>query len=175
MSNKSSPLSPFALLSIPPNYLFDWDIVNKNLRSLQETLHPDLYPSGSHECEIAQNMMSEVNNAYRVLKDPLLRAHVLFKLNGMTIPGSDAKTVTDPTIMEEALEIKEQLENANSHSKLNSLVKRLTSQQIILEKKLDAAFKTSNETEVYSTYARLSFCIKTQTDACRLLTKKNED
>lgn len=164
--------SPFSLFSVEASYVLDWKIIDQNLKILQEATHPDLYPAASYEREIAESMISAVNNAYRTLKDPILRANTLFELNKIPIPGRESHTVRDPSIMEEALEIKEKLANATSHTEIQMIINMLKLQQDLLENQLNKAFVSFNKEGMYNTYIRLSFCIKTQQDAVILLINK---
>jgi molecular chaperone HscB len=158
-------ITPFELLSIMPTYTLNWVEIDHQFTTLQQTIHPDRYPSGSQERDIAESLSRQINNAYTILKNPLQRAKALFDVKRIMIPGVNGQTIDDPTIMEEALVLKESLEVAVSTQDFKGLIETLKQQQQALENTFSNAFEASDETEMKKTYIRLSFCIKTLNDA----------
>jgi molecular chaperone HscB len=167
----TSDVTPFALLSVEPAYHLDWSVVDCNLVSLQEILHPDLYPIGSEERSVADAMLSSVNNAYAVLKDPIQRARILLKLKNIGVPGENGETINDPEMMEEALLLKQFLEEASAQNDFDSLFETLNNQQKKIEELFNLALLANTENDMKDTYIRLSFCIKTHNDAKALCFK----
>ncbi|MES2607351.1 MAG: Fe-S protein assembly co-chaperone HscB [Pseudomonadota bacterium] len=166
--------TPFDLLSVKPAYLLDWCLLDHNLAALQETLHPDLYPNGSQERDIADSMSSAINNAYAILKDPIQRARALLSLSNISIPGENGKTINEPELMEEALSLKELLEEATIKNDFDTLLQTLSAKQCILEDQFNSAFLTNNKIGMQNAYVQLSFCIKTLNDAKNLCFKSME-
>lgn len=166
-----SSVSPFALFEIEPTYSVDWDIIESRRSLFQKTLHPDLFPAGSIDSDIASSKLSHLNNAYMVLKDPLQRARILFELKSVPIPGENGATISNPKMMEEALSIKESLEDAAVKNDFSDLFETLGEQQKELEKAFNKALLENNEKQMCEAYIRLSFCVKTLTDAKTLCFK----
>lgn len=164
-SRLMSSVSPFALFDIEPTYSVDWDVLESKRSLFQKTLHPDLFPAGSADSDIASSKLSCVNNAYRILKDPLHRARALFELKQISIPGENGATISNPEMMEEALFIKESLEEAAVHNDFSSLFDFLNTKQKDLENIFNKALLENNEKEMTEAYIRLSFCVKTLNDA----------
>lgn len=160
-----SDISPFELFDIEPVYTLDWDEVESKKSLFQKMLHPDLFPIGSSEYEVAREKLSSANHAYTLLKDPIQRAKALFCVKNIAIPGENGKTINDPKMMEEALALKELLEEATFNNNFENLFDVLNKKQNILENAFNKAFLENNITEMKETYIRLSFCIKTLNDA----------
>ncbi|MES2252305.1 MAG: hypothetical protein V4482_01300 [Pseudomonadota bacterium] len=158
-------VTPFALLSVLPTYTIDWLVVDHNLSILQETLHPDCYPLGSHERELADVTLSLINNAYSVLKDPIQRIRALFDVRNIPIPGKNGQTINDPLMMDEAFLLKESLDEACIKGQIDLFIKSLNEQQKLLEDHFNNAFLNNDEIKMKKTYIRLSFCLKTLNDA----------
>ena len=90
----------FALFDLPERYRFDADQLERAYRQLQSKVHPDRFAAGSdQEKRISLQSSARVNEAYRVLRDPVERARYLLKLNGV-----DALDETDTELPLEFLE-----------------------------------------------------------------------
>lgn len=166
-----SDMSPFSLFEIEPAYTLNWDAVESKKSLFQKTLHPDLFPTGSSECEFATEKMALMNNAYLVLKDPIHRARTLLELKKISIPGENGTTICDPKLMDDALALKESLEEASINNDFSTFFETLAEQQKILEGTFNNAFLENDEHKMKEAYIRLSFCIKTLTDAKTLCFK----
>src|SRR5437762_13280465 len=71
----------FALFGLPERYRFDQEELDAAYRSLQRVVHPDRYAAaGDAERRVALESSARVNEAYRVLKDPVRRAPYLLSL-----------------------------------------------------------------------------------------------
>ncbi len=163
--------SPFALLSITPLFFIDHEILKQNYRLLQETLHPDRYPLQSKEAEIACLMASAINQAYAVLQDPLQRAKALLLLKGGAIPGASGQTICDPRFMDEALDLKELLEAAQTAESCAQLISALSEKERQVGELFQDAFLANDLTAMSDAYIRLSFVVKTKNDAACALTE----
>lgn len=160
-----SDTSPFVLFEIEPSYVLNWDIIESRKSFFQKTLHPDFFPAGSTECEHATAKMAFVNNAYMALKDPIYRAKMLLEVKKVAVPGENGATTRDPNLMEEALSFKEFLAEATANNDFTSLFEVLDKKQKVLEEIFNNAFLENDEHQMKEAYIRLSFCVKTLTDA----------
>jgi Fe-S protein assembly co-chaperone HscB len=162
--NNHSLLSPFELLSMEPNYLVDTDVIHKNYLILQETLHPDQYPKGAPEVSVAAELLEKINQAYGILKDPLLRGKAILEVLGFDVPGNQGTTISSPDLMEEAMELKEALAEAQREDSKQELFQKLTIRKTELEKAFQRFFQDHNGPAMQKTYVQLSFVIKTLKD-----------
>ncbi|CAL9129744.1 unnamed protein product [Musa textilis] len=86
----------------------------------QKKLHPDLVHSKSEkEKMFAAEQSARVIDAYRTLSKPLPRAIYLLKLEGVHV--DEEKTITDPDLLAEMMDIREAVEEANDSHALNQI------------------------------------------------------
>lgn len=79
-------LNYFQLFKIKPNYNISLEKLRASYYHLQKTVHPD----NSLDAKLdAINYSATLNAAYQVLKDPLLRAQYLIKLQNYKLPKLD--------------------------------------------------------------------------------------
>jgi molecular chaperone HscB len=90
----------FDLFGLPPRYRVDGESLERAYRALQSQVHPDRFAGGSDaERRAALQSSARVNEAYRALKDPVLRAqHVL------ALQGVEALAETDTSLPFDFLE-----------------------------------------------------------------------
>jgi molecular chaperone HscB len=82
-------MDPFATLGIARRYDVDTRALEKTHRELSRALHPDRYaamPAGQRREALAKAI--EINEAWRIVRDPLRRAEALLALSGVT-PSED--------------------------------------------------------------------------------------
>lgn len=112
---------PFALLGAPRRYDLDLDVVEKSHRELSRALHPDKYAqAGASERRQALEKAASVNEAWRVVRDPIRRAEALFALAGLVVTESnDSSTISvPPKFLMEMLEAREDLSDARAKKDL---------------------------------------------------------
>jgi molecular chaperone HscB len=79
-------MDPFATLGIERTFEIDLAVVEKTHRELSRTLHPDRHARGGPtERRYALSKAVEVNEAWRILRDPIQRAEALFTLAGIPV------------------------------------------------------------------------------------------
>ncbi|XP_020585079.1 uncharacterized protein LOC110027824 [Phalaenopsis equestris] len=101
-----------------------YDIMVENLewkyKEWQKKLHPDLVHSKSEkEKSYAAEQSARVIDAYRTLSNPLSRALYLLKLAGIFV--DEEKTVMDPDLLSEMMEIREAVEEESDPKALMEL------------------------------------------------------
>jgi molecular chaperone HscB len=114
-------MNPFATLGIDARFDVDLSAVEKTHRELSRALHPDRYLGASaSERRAALGKAVEVNEAWRVVRDPIRRAEALLALKGVTIDEkSDRKA--DPEFLMEMLEQREALAEAKQARDLEAV------------------------------------------------------
>lgn len=74
----------FALFGLERSFRLNDDDLSRRYRALQTAAHPDRFAGkGDAEVQAAQSAASRINDAYRTLKDPLLRAAYILSLQGV--------------------------------------------------------------------------------------------
>lgn len=89
-------MDPFATLGIPRAFDIDVDAAERAHRELSRALHPDKFVAGgASERRAALGKAVEVNEAWRVVRDPIRRAEALLSLAGVVLgEGHEPKAET---------------------------------------------------------------------------------
>lgn len=95
---------PFAVLNLKKSYSLDPNILEEHYFEEQKKSHPDQFSQSRDQEKLdAVKKSTTVNQAYLILKDPLLRAEYLLKTAGID-PLSN-----DPAFLEQVMEWNERL------------------------------------------------------------------
>jgi molecular chaperone HscB len=106
---------------------------------LQAVAHPDRHPAELKTR--AEATSARINEAYKTLQDPLLRAQYLLRLRGVDVAEDETAKVDDPELLMEVLDTREEIENAQEEEELVEL-KRVNDERIAeSEEVLEKAFK----------------------------------
>jgi molecular chaperone HscB len=114
----------FEVFGLPEKLSIDTAALEKQFYSLSRKLHPDRFASRpAAEQEAALKQSSLLNDAYRALKDPILRTQYLLKLHGVELEeqskaatdaaresGGQKKQIVPPELLEEVFELNMQLQ-----------------------------------------------------------------
>ena len=114
----------FEVFSLPEKLAIDTAALEKQFYAMSRRLHPDRFASRpAAEQEEALRQSSLLNDAYRTLKDPILRTQYLLKLHGVELEeqskaatdkaretGVEKKQVVPPELLEEVFELNMQLQ-----------------------------------------------------------------
>jgi Fe-S protein assembly co-chaperone HscB len=114
----------FEVFSLPAKLQIDTAALEKQFYVLSRKLHPDRFasrPVAEQEAALAES--SQLNDAYRTLKDPVLRTQYLLKLQGVELEeqskaatdaaratGGQKKQIVPPELLEEVFELNMQLQ-----------------------------------------------------------------
>ena len=100
----------FEFFGLAPKLHLDLDQLQKRFYDLSKVLHPDRYQRKSPaEQQYSQDATALLNDAYRVLRDPLQRAEYVLKQAGFEIGEQRSKDVP-PELLEEVFELNMALE-----------------------------------------------------------------
>ncbi|MCC6557913.1 MAG: Fe-S protein assembly co-chaperone HscB [Polyangiaceae bacterium] len=100
---------PFDTLGVEPRFDLDLRAVEQRHRDLSKALHPDRYAGApAAERRLALGRAIEVNEAFRVLRDPIRRAEALFARAGVEI-GEAAAPRPSPAFLMDMMESREEL------------------------------------------------------------------
>jgi molecular chaperone HscB len=92
----------------------------------------------------AEALSARINEAYKTLQNPLLRAQYLLTLRGIEIAEDETAKVEDPELLMEVLEAREQIEEAESEEDLADM-KTINDERIRgSEEVLERAFKADD-------------------------------
>ncbi len=100
----------FALFGMPRKLSIEMDALEQKSLQLSWKLHPDNFVNATEtERELSLKRSSEVNDAYRVLRDPVARVEYLLSLENMRKEG-EHKQQAPPELLEEVFELNESLD-----------------------------------------------------------------
>ncbi len=125
----------------PPNGPFHIDVrqLRNEFLRLQAVAHPDRHPQ--ERKSRAEATSARINEAYKTLQNPLLRAQYLLSLRGINVAEDETAKVEDPALLMEVLETREQIEEAESDAEIEQM-KALNDERIEeSEGILDDAFR----------------------------------
>jgi molecular chaperone HscB len=112
------PLPPggdhFAVLGLPPRYDLARTVVEERQRELSRLVHPDRYATAA-AAERRSSLLwaTAVNDAAKVLRDPVRRAEYLLKLKGLDVGAEAAgRQQLDPAFLMDIMELREALHGA---------------------------------------------------------------
>ena len=116
-----STISYFELFDLPPAFELDAEQLQPRYRELQRQFHPDRFAAGPADVQrAAVARAADINTAFAVLKDPVQRARHLLALAGHPL-DSEAATVSDTDFLMAQMELREQLDEADSAAALAGL------------------------------------------------------
>ena len=136
-------LDPFEVLGLPRTFGLDLKAAEKAHRELSRALHPDKYASaGASERRDALTKAADVNEAWRIVRDPVRRAEALFQLAGVEV-GETKEPKPDPELLMEVLEKREALADAKAArdaAKVHALEEEIDAR----EKKIEEALANAS-------------------------------
>jgi molecular chaperone HscB len=100
----------FAVFGLPRKLSVDLTLLEQKFLQLSWKLHPDNFVNASEqERELSLKKSSELNDAYRALRDPLARVEYLLEIEGERKEGQ-TKQQAPPELLEEVFELNESLD-----------------------------------------------------------------
>jgi molecular chaperone HscB len=136
-------MDPFAVLGIERRYDIDVDATEKRHRDLSRALHPDRFAdAGAAERRLTLAKAVEVNEAWRIVRDPIARAEALFALAGVAV-GERVEPAPTSALLMETMERRESLAEAKAKrdfSAIEHLAGQVVARRREVEEKLRAGF-----------------------------------
>jgi molecular chaperone HscB len=111
---KIQPFGPggdyFVFFGLPRKLTLDLGALEARFHSLSWKLHPDRFAQAAeNEKQLSLDLTSQLNDAYRTLREPVARAEYLLSLYGMRKEGQK-KQQAPPELLEEVFELNESLD-----------------------------------------------------------------
>ena len=114
--------NPFALFDLPVAFQVDSALLNERYLALQKSLHPDNFSAASaQEQRLAMQKSAEINDALRILKDPITRADSIIAINTGETENPEEKSNNDIDLLMQQMEWRETLENIENRKDTNEL------------------------------------------------------
>jgi len=100
----------FAIFGLPRKLWIEMNALEQKFLQLSWKLHPDNFVNANEtERELSLKRSSELNDAYRTLRDPVARVEYLLGLENMRKEG-EHKQKAPPELLEEVFELNESLD-----------------------------------------------------------------
>jgi len=156
----------FTRLGLKPGFEIDQADLQRKYFAFQRSFHPDRFAAKSpKERALSMQHATSLNEAYDVLKDTLKRAEYLITLSGGAEDETGCTTVDDPVLLIEAMELREELADADTVDAVTGLVTRAQSDIDECVAELKAAF-AKNDIETAARRAiRLKYLAKLMGEA----------
>ncbi|KAL6873182.1 hypothetical protein J3F83DRAFT_606237 [Trichoderma novae-zelandiae] len=147
-SSSPAPLNHYDIfpetlpLGPPPSGHFPIDAraLRREFLRLQARHHPDMHAAGPRKAR-AEATSALINDAYRTLANPLLRAQYLLSLRGVDVATDETMQVDDPSLLGIVLEAHEEISDARAEGDLAEL-RRVNEERIrASEDVLERAFR----------------------------------
>jgi molecular chaperone HscB len=141
----------FAMFEIPRKLWIEMGALEKKFLQLSWKLHPDNYVNASpEEREISLKRSSELNDAYRTLREPVARVEYLLAIEGARIEGKN-KQQAPPELLEEVFELNMALEEMRSgddsaRPQLEAAEKNFTGMLADVDHQLERLFEQYDQT-----------------------------
>jgi molecular chaperone HscB len=153
------PVDYFTFFGLSRKLNIDLARLEREFYDLSRKLHPDLYArADSQEQEWSMEQSSQLNDAYRTLKDPIKRTQYLLRLEGVELEeqskaatdnaretGQIKQQVVPPDLLEEVFELNMQLEELRANKKIGEddveLTRELESRKEEFERQLAKSFE----------------------------------
>lgn len=150
------PVDYFTFFGLPRKLNVDVPGLEREFYLLSRKLHPDLYSGADpREQEWSLEQSSQLNDAYRTLKDTIKRTEYLLRLEGVELEeqsksatdqaratGQVKKQVVPPDLLEEVFDLNMQLEELRMQKKMGeddpALIEEIGRQKLELEEKHEA-------------------------------------
>ncbi|MCP4592097.1 MAG: Fe-S protein assembly co-chaperone HscB [bacterium] len=101
----------FGLFQLPRGYDLETQEVERRFLSLSRSIHPDFFTTQPPEVrQMSVRLSAEINEAYRVLKNPVLRAEYLLELAGGESAAADKSVPAE--FLGEVMLLREEIEDA---------------------------------------------------------------
>src|SRR5438105_8232055 len=124
----------FALFEMPRQLWIEMSALEQKFLQLSWKLHPDNFVNATEqERELSLKRSSELNDAYRTLRDPIARVEYLLAIEGERKEG-EKKQQAPPELLEEVFELNESLDELREAKAARSDLSALKSQLQSAEK-----------------------------------------
>lgn len=138
----------FELFGLAPAFAVESEALERSYREIQARVHPDRFAhAGDAERRASLQWTTRVNEAYRTLKDPVLRAKHLLELHGVDV-AFETNTAMPPEFLMQQMELREALEAATGKkdsSRLDLLRSALRKSHLSLQQALAEAIDTRKD------------------------------
>ena len=136
----------FTLFDLPARQQQDRARIDERWRVLQGEVHPDRFAAeGASAQRVAMQWAVRVNEAYRRLKDPLLRAAYLCEQRGVPI-DAERNTAMPPAFLMQQMAWREALDEARDRAAVEALLGEVEARELALLQEIQVQLDDRAET-----------------------------
>ena len=153
------PTDYFSFFGLPRKLNIDTDKLERDFYQFSRKLHPDVFARATDkEQDWSLQKTSQLNDAYRTLKDPILRTEYLLKLEGVHMEeqskqatekaretGEIKKQQMPPDLLEEVFELNVQLEEARMNKNMGEKDESVTRDLQQAKKNLEEKYSSLDQ------------------------------
>lgn len=154
----------FETLGIAPGFRIDEKALEQRYRELTRLLHPDRHAAGGPAARrLALEKTIAVNDAWRVLKDPVRRAAYLLKLRGIDLGesgGGAAGEHLSPGFLLEVMELRERFDELRAAQRIDEAMRLRDEVRAARQQALEAmgeAFDRNDDREAARQLSKLRY------------------
>ncbi len=150
----------FEIFGIPRSLNLSTDMLQQRFYELSRELHPDRFMRKPEaERQQALDKSSELNDAYRTLKDPLKRVYYVLSREGFDVAEQRSKDVP-PELLEEVFELNMALEEMRGgddsvRAQLEAAEKNFTGMLAGVDRQLEALFAKYDQSPARETLSEI--------------------
>lgn len=157
--------NPFDLLGIEPKFEVDQAVLDEAYFARQTLTHPDRFVYHAEPERLAASAQaSSLNWAYETIKNPMSRAKALLKMRGIEVGGEDGKTVQNPEILEEMMELQDALSEAMIPQDLSRVESQIQDRLQKVKSSFAFALHQDDTHELAELFLRLTYLSKLMSD-----------
>ncbi|MCK5547325.1 MAG: Fe-S protein assembly co-chaperone HscB [Rhodospirillaceae bacterium] len=151
----------FTRLDLDVNFDVDTAALDSVYFELQRALHPDRFAtSTAKEKAYSQAQATAINDAYETIKDPLKRADYIIHIKGVNVTPDGCNLVNDPSILMEAMEVREKLEAAKTVADVDAIATEAREEMKDIIQGIFLAFKGDDIKGACQLITRLKYLTK---------------
>jgi molecular chaperone HscB len=137
--------SHFDLFGLTPTFSIEGEALERSYREIQSKVHPDRFAhAGDAERRASLQWTTRVNEAYRILKDPVQRARHILELHGVDV-AFETNTAMPSDFLMQQMELREALDEAKTPAALDEMRKRLRQEKARMEKQIAEAIDSKQD------------------------------
>ncbi len=168
----------FELFGLSVAFEIDTQSLGRRYHELVRSSHPDRYTSAPEPQKLrAVQLAAQVNEAFRILQDPISRARYMLEIKGAVL-NDESATLADPQFLMEQMELREAVDEAcaaqNPIEMLAQVVSRIQGRMDELIQTLHGQLEMADLAPAYDSSRRLQFFRRLQQEA-ETLTNEIED
>ena len=139
LTSKGSLQNQFELFGLQPAFAIEGEALERSYREIQSKVHPDRFAhAGDAERRASLQWTTRVNEAYRILKNPVQRAKHLLELRGVDV-AFETNTAMPADFLMQQMALREALDDAKDAAALEGLQSRLAKDKQALEEQIRQA------------------------------------